>query len=164
MSKDDLVKQWGKCCLSCHFLSQWDRAPRSNTQERRDPLTFDQRKRLARGDEPQKVASRADCVLGCAHNVWDANNWRQDVYESITDIVPRTVNEDCFFLPYRPGMPWPTAKELERREANRREAGKDRQLTRRAFQVAFGALLVSITAFVANLIWNIWVYSHPAIP
>ncbi|MCD6406171.1 MAG: hypothetical protein J7M19_10125 [Planctomycetes bacterium] len=58
----------------------------------------------------------------------------------------------------------PAAVELERRAADRREAERDRALTRGAFWVAFAALVVSILATVATLAWNIWTHFYPATP
>ena len=80
------------------------------------------------------------------------------------DYARMTVNRagKCFFYPYAQRMSLEAASELERRDTEHREGRLDRQLTRRAFRVAFAALIVSILATLAGLVWDIWKHHHPA--
>ena len=164
-----------KCCLKCHFLlvvSKLDGIGDSS-EEHVLPADREQREKLAAGTVPKEDAQFLfpQNIL-CHKEVWDGANFKTD--EDILGIVrkPRLYKvEPCFFYPYNPGMPLPVAEELERRATDRREAKMDRYLTnqslrqsRRAFRVAFAALIASILLSAATLIWNIWQHFHPFKP
>ncbi len=110
-----------------------------------------------------KTFNFTDNYLYCACDVWSIATGPEGA-EKAKKHVLQPWDDSCFYFPYSPKMSCPTAKELERRAANRREAEKDRKLTRRAFWVAFTALVVSILATLANLLWNIWTHFHPFKP
>jgi hypothetical protein len=91
-------------------------------------------------------------LFKCHHNVWGPWLCLENKHMFTEVMKPRG---KCFFFEYLDGMGMPVAVELERRAAAQREAEKDRALTRRAFWVAFAALLVSIAATIANIIVQI---------
>jgi len=141
-----------KCCLNCHFLKRWMRE--RDGREINMEVSFQERQLLAEGKE-WNTHPNVPWSLACHQNVWDAANFREDSCKDIKVITTKDRGESCFFYPYIPGLFFPAARELERRVADRREAEKDRALTRRAFYVALCALIVSILATIANIIIQI---------
>ena len=146
-----------KCCLRCHFLKKWMRE--ENGKEICFELSTEERQCLLVGEKWN--TSPVPWSLACHKNVWDSANFRKDSCRDIPVITTQDRGESCFFYPHTPGMFFPAAVVLEERAANRREAERDRALTRRAFWVAFTALIVSILATIVNLIWNVWNHFHP---
>ena len=138
-----------RCCLECHFLKQWMRDKNGETYSFETSLS--QRTRLAAGENPKTVLL-PDHSLACHQQVWDTANFREDSDKNVQGIVTAERGESCFFFPRTPGMFFLAAAKLEHRVADRREAERDRFLTRRAFYVAFGALIVSIVATIANIV------------
>jgi hypothetical protein len=143
-----------KCCLNCHFLEIWTPGP--DAQGWHSFVSNEKRAKLA---ENPWIVFGEQSALQCFQGVWDSANLGEDKPDTRA-MLTCDRNEVCFFYPYTPAMYFPVAKELERRAAGLREAEKDRALTRRAFRVAFAALIVSILATVATLAWNIWVHYH----
>ena len=160
MSKGDMVNRWGKCCLSCHFLLKRSYV---GPEDHAFSVTCGERRKLAEGTDPGEVFGN-ERNMECSKHVWDYANLHIDLRRHIRELLQQDRGESCFFYPFAEGMFLPAAVELERRAADRREAERDRALTRGAFWVAFAALVVSILATVATLAWNIWTHFYPATP
>jgi hypothetical protein len=116
-------------------------------------VSREQRCRLVAGESPENVILPEHHLL-CAKDAWDAANFRPDSITDISQVLTLDRSDTCFFFPHSPGMFLSAATEVERRLSGRREAEKDRALTRRAFWVALAALVVSILANVANVMLN----------
>jgi len=106
----------------------------------------------------------------CFREVWTPAEKLDEAAEDLSangrqsrDYARMTKNRagKCFFYPYEQRMSLEAAAELERRETEHLEGKRDRQLTRRAFWVAFAALIASVCAALAGLVWDIWKYHHP---
>lgn len=157
-----------KCCLGCHFLITLTLREKGLEPA---PSLVDAatRERLAKGDAPELGPNR---WFTCDRQVWDAANLApEDDLLSIIRHKRLYKKEPCFFYRYTPSMFLPAARELEQRAADRREMKIDRNLTnksvrqsQKAFWVAAIALIVSILATAANLIWNIWQHFNPHKP
>jgi len=152
-----------QCCLNCHFLETWHRDDSGETWH--SAVSETERDQLGNGEHPHVIFEQ-DQVLACYKRVWDHANLPEATRKRVKEKGIRTLlaqrrGYSCFFYPHTPGLFLPAASTLERRTADRRAAEKDRALTRRAFRVAFAALIVSIAALLANLFWNIWAHYHP---
>ena len=91
-----------------------------------------------------------------------------DVQEEYTRKTLAWDREDgCFFYPYTPLMKYPAAEELERREADRREAEKDRETNRlegeenrkltlenatSARNTAIAAIIVAVVSVIVTIV------------
>ena len=139
-----------KCCNRCHFLEKWERSSGSKTCF---AVSTEERQRLLAGNE-WNTNSHVPWSLACNKGVWDSANFRKDSNCDLHTITTEDRGESCFFYPRTPGMFFPAADELEERVANRREAERDRALTRHTLWVAIAALIVSILA-------TTWAYFHP---
>ncbi len=144
-----------RCCLKCHFCN----ADELHGSMRIERLDFDEdcRRRMAEAFSLEgkyfdgDVGPYANCLRGCYR-----------YKKGMTDDFLLTDRTDkCFFYPYTESMTVDAATEIERRAADRGEAEKDRRHTRNAFWVAIGALVVSILATIANLVWNVWMHFYP---
>ena len=80
-------------------------------------------------DPPEKVLGK-DYSIACCHKVWDWANRRKDSKNDLVDDLTSDRGETCFFYPHRPGMSVSAAVDLERREVDRREAGRDRKVAK----------------------------------
>ena len=158
------------CCLNCHFLVHPD---------------FDDTARITAHEvkEPERKNIFENCFDGnigevrwaCMKGVWHEDEYGPTEDEEAIKFIKQKFfldrQDSCFFYKYCTGMPQGVAEELERRAADRREAEKDRALTRKAFWVAVIALGVSIFATAVNvvvtfinMIWSIWAHYHPPSP
>ncbi len=148
------------CCVNCHFLMKWDRdlsslqGNPSAPQELKDFVTAQERGALRKdggleafGNEDGRIGSYN---LACYQNVWDSANFRKDSPRDIRIIVTRNRGESCFFYPYTPGMFFPAAAELERREADRREAKRDRGLTK--WSIILGIIAALVGAAIGSIL------------
>jgi len=133
-----------RCCLNCQFFLKRVHAMGLAGGE----ITSDERKTLEQRFTKGSGKWLMDVVgFKCHQGVYDkkdASDWDQ--------ILPKDRKESCFFFPYHEGMDVKAADVLERRIADRCEAERDRALTKRAFWVAFAALVVSILATIASII------------
>lgn len=123
-----------RCCARCHFLTlQLGRRDVRNDT----PLSDIQRRSFLAGELVEDMA-RLPGYFGCMRNVWNADEFRPSPSSGagrpdlarLQEAFRRDRGDSCFFFPYAAGMPIPVAEELERREADRREAEGDRELTR----------------------------------
>ena len=128
-------------CLNCHFLMKWDRLP--NGGEIKLELAHDERSRLARGEAPEKVLG-GNYSPACSQNVWDWANRRQDAEDDIVRVLTDDRGETCFFYQHTPGMSFLAAAELERRRVDRREAQRDRNLTKWGYAIAVVGAVVCV--------------------
>jgi len=136
-------------CVDCHFLVK------ENRQHGGIPNVFtltDQERAKARADDFSWVG---DWTLACHLGVWD-EGYRFGS-QSRGRILTQTERRGfCFFWKYRPGMLLPAAKILQEREAQYREARRDRLLT-------ICGLWIAVAALIAN-IWLTWAESQGAWP
>jgi len=136
-----------KCCLRCHFLKQWKRS--NDGGEWSWEVSRSQRSQLARGENVEKIVLK-EHSLACHQKVWDAANPFEDSSRDAHAILSADRGESCFFYPYTPGMFLPAAVELERREAGRREAKKDRHLVR--WSIIVGILGTVLGAGIGSIL------------
>ena len=129
-------------CIDCHFLMKGNRDGQFS-------LTSEERQSARAGDYDwlHDVYS-----LGCHFGVWDEGftpSSRENRQEILLGIDRR---DFCFFWSYQPGMMFPAAKVLQKREAANRDAGRDRKYTIIGLWIAGIALAVSTLLELANLI------------
>lgn len=137
-----------QACVNCHFLVKEARglAP--------DPITLEvrtsEREQTRIGDYSWTAEHYA---LACHFVVWDEghNFDRQHRHEVLVATDRRNF---CFWWRHRPGMLIPAAKILQEREANTREASRDRRLTLYGLWIAAVALVANVWLTVAEkLTW-----------
>ncbi|HKQ49708.1 MAG TPA: hypothetical protein VJZ71_16665 [Phycisphaerae bacterium] len=134
-------------CLKCHFLMRWDRP--STGADNKMLVTQKMREDLERGVGPM-MACGSNYHLACFHNVWDDANPHDSVGADLQSRLRAERGESCFFYPYTPGMFFPAAAELERRESDRREAKSDRRMA--MWGTVIGLLGVILGALLTKLL------------
>ena len=147
-----------KCCLNCHFLVAYV-GQRPDDDAEWAPVYPTFLRYIIEDMESPIDMPRIGRERFCCHwrvFVGKELNGQEELHSEL--LADR--GETCFFFPRHDGMSLGAAGTLERREADRREAERDRSLTRRAFKVAFAALIISILVAVANLVWDLWKYHH----
>ena len=82
-------------------------------------------------------------ALGCFFGVWDGGH-NFDSQERFSTILYTSRKNFCFFWPWRQGMLLEAAKILQKREADNREASRDRKLTILGLWIATIALVANI--------------------
>jgi hypothetical protein len=88
-------------------------------------------------------------ALSCYLGVWD-EGVNFDVAKR-AEVIARTDRRGfCFFWPARPGMLLPAARLLQEREAQAREASRDRRLALIGLWIAAAALVVNVALTVAS--------------
>ena len=135
------------CCLNCHFLMKWNRQP--NGSDWKFGIAHDERTHLACCKAPEEVLG-GDYSLACYQKVWDWANRRKDSENNLIRVLTRDRGETCFFYSYTPGMFFPGAVELERREADRREARRDRKVA--WWSVGIGLAGIVVGAILAKVL------------
>ncbi len=137
-----------RCCVRCHFLVA-EREVTPSLLERDQELTWGERRSLLTSQDFLREL-RLERVY-CYKSVWGDSHYPVDSDEKeFMERIPGGLREDCgetcFFLPYRKTMSLETAAKLERREADRREAKRDRRLViiAGAIGAAVGAIIVSV--------------------
>ena len=86
---------------------------------------------------------------------WTTHDLCVETNDYILESIARHPRRLIGFCSVQPNSYEAAAAELERRMADRRQAEKDRALTRRAFYIALCALIVSILATITNIIIQI---------
>jgi hypothetical protein len=140
-------------CLNCEFLLVCISSTTAFgpvTEERH--LSVTEVSRLRQGDGRKAVLGNGR--LMCARHVWAVTPVDSQTDDTMQLILEQPRDDSCFFYPRSRGIQRAAAEELERRAADRREAEKDRQLTRWAFYVALGALIVSILTNLGSCAWS----------
>ena len=110
--------------------------------------------------------------LTCYHHIWDMDVGPISSSKVLQEMATIERAESCFFYPYVPGMLPSAAVELEHREADRREARKDREAAaheahedrswmRKAVYVAIIGLALT---FLLNLVAYFWPRQGPPPP
>jgi len=88
-------------------------------------------------------------TLACHMGVWDeGHNFHKENRKEV--LVDTNRRNQCFFWRYRRGMLLPAAKVLQEREAQYREARKDRRLTIWGLWIAALALVANVYLTVAS--------------
>jgi|SRR3990172_72823 len=132
-------------CTGCHFFVKEARSlPSPN------PITVDvtneERSLAAKGDFSW---AKEPWTLACHFGVWD-EGYNFDKSKRQTLIAETDRRDYCFFWPYRQGMLIPPGKVLEQREAEAREASRDRRLTIWGLWIAAIALVIDIGLRIAE--------------
>jgi len=154
------------CCLACHFLRRYivTKGDKSFVTESWIPL--DERKRL-RDNVPKTTREpRADgghVSYWCEKSVWEAPRSGDDAPPGTELTIDR--EGSCFFFPYHDGMAREMARILEPQFATRREAEKDRELTRDtarfAVRASWAAVAIAIIVGGGNIGWGVYQYLKP---
>lgn len=176
-----LFPEHGQCCWNCQFLKcdsesiiegiQRDISPTVTIEEynkfhsdRNDlsPAKQERKHLYIHKDYLHKnTPDDAPASLICHHSCFPRmlSAW------STPEELERPREEgSCFFYPYS-GVSIETAIELEKRAVNRREAEKDRELTKTAFEhskkasristyVAIGAILIALASIIAPIVYD----------
>jgi hypothetical protein len=125
-------------CVNCHFLSK--KIPdAANNLER--SVSEEDRGRLRK--DVLSLTNTDKVWLGCHMEVWSADNPPDE--NKLTEEIFTTERKGyCFYWPYRPGMAFPAAQTLQKREADDIDAAHDRKLVIRSLQIAIAALVVQV--------------------
>lgn len=137
-----------QACVNCHFFSK---SYRDRPQALNMAVNEQERTAVRRGDFEWHDSSPAVVALSCRMNVWDQGVTgfpHEDRYGLLVETERRTY---CFFRAFQPGMLFPAAEELQRRESAAAEARKDRRLTIIGLWIAAAALLVGAIIDVIQL-------------
>ena len=126
------MNRWSKqACIGCHFLIK-----QSNPYK--FEVTLLERKAIRKRD----YSAFEHYSLGCHFGVWDeGHNFDKDRKHEV--IVETDRKDYCFFWKHRLGMLLPAAEILQKREADNREATRDRRLTVYGLIIAAAALGVN---------------------
>ena len=134
-----------KACINCHFF-QREVSDRAGTRA----LAVSEEIRegvRTRGLRWPIEDLTTTLYFGCYHQVWSKGNGveSEDVYNEII----KSGRNNCFFFPYTPGMMFPAATTLQKRDFELKEAAKDRKHTILGLWIAGGGLVVgAIISFV----------------
>ena len=159
-----------RCCYNCHFLMAYQH--RADGDHAIFEISLDKRTKLLDATEKQHIHNIIGPAnfLGCKKWIWKHNRRTKSPIPLASDLT-RDHGDSCFFHRYTEGMSFGATEVLEARAADRREAERDRDLTRhalnlsrRAFWISFAALIVSIAATIGTLLWNIWAHFNPVPP
>jgi hypothetical protein len=125
-----------KACIHCHFLVKIHGG---------HPLEIGPQEREA--IRRQDYSAVEHYALACHFGVWDEgfNFDKEDRHKTIVETDRR---DYCFFWEHRPGMLLPAAATLQNREADNREAARDRKLALVGLWIAAIALVLDFVADV----------------
>jgi hypothetical protein len=115
-------------------------------------VSREERSILASGKKINEVL-RTDYSIACFQNVWDWANLRRGSETDLVRVLTVNRGEKCFFYDYTPGMFFPAAVELERREADRREACQDRKVAK--WNIVFGLVGIVVGVILTAIITKI---------
>jgi len=86
--------------------------------------------------------------------VWD-EGYTPELRQGRRQTIVETPRKDfCFFFEHRDGMLFPAAKTLQEREAQFKEAARDRRHTIIGLWIAALALLASVLMDLAPVVWK----------
>jgi len=140
-------------CINCHFLRLKYRVPRQDRIQER-PVTHKERELICKEDYSW-LRTLIDPSLGCHFRVWDDKH-SHDLGEYRHEVIVKTKRKNtCFFWKYHPGMLFQAAKTLQKREADYREASRDRKLTIIGLFIAVIALVVNSCISLIDLLIDI---------
>ena len=144
-----------KCCLNCHFLVEYKLRPGSFgspvSKQYRTEILSDP---TARDNKLEKRFQACACYMGVWSPATTIEEAKEDLGNRDWDRVVRERGESCFFWPHDNRLSIEAARELERREADRREAKQDRKWAKIGVWVAAIAL-------IANLLWSVYQHFNP---
>lgn len=151
-----------RCCLECHFLGRW---LAGSTSARLDAAkAYEKGNVFLRAQWTPEVLRepiRAEITaagtpdprqsLTCLMDVWGSLTMDLDLLHEAMAELTRDRDESCFFFPFTPGMTADAARELERREKERREARHNRRIV---VMVGIGSALIGavVGALVSALL------------
>lgn len=126
-----------QACVNCHFFVKEARTLPNTPVLEITPAERD----LARGGDYSWL--KEHFAICCHFGVWDeGHNFDRSKRQQI--LVETDRRNFCFFWKHRPGMLLPAAKILQEREAQAREAARDRRLTIVGLWIAAMALLANV--------------------
>ena len=134
-------------CAECHFLTK---IPLPVLREDDGTSSIDDSDRTLNVQERERLRKRdLDWLgrletLGCHFGVWGEGP------VTLEELAETDRTDFCFFWKHRPGMLFPAAEILQKREADNREAARDRRLTIIGLWVAVFALLAQIVLTLAS--------------
>lgn len=127
-----------QACVNCHFFVKEARGLRNG------PVTLEvtetDRELCRAGDYSWHKDHYA---IACHFAVWDEGH-NFDMSRRHEVVVETDRQNFCFFWKHRPGMLLPAARVLQEREAQARDASRDRRLTIVGLFIAAIALLVDV--------------------
>jgi len=95
---------------------------------------------------------RPEAALSCYRGVWDEGaNFDRSQRQKV--IVDTKRGKNCFFWRHEPGMMLPTARELQAREAQLREANKSRRISWVAVAISLTSSAVAYLALAGDRHW-----------
>ena len=144
------VKTPTSCCLNCAFLMGSVEAETGYLDER--PLSESRRNEFRKHGLPSS-SHRHVMKNGTPIN-FQCHKGAPGVKCKPSTEWLRDRTDECFFFPHVEGRPLAATKELERREADRREAKRDRKWAKIGVWVAAIALVLSLA-------WSIWQHFNP---
>ncbi|MBU2602352.1 MAG: hypothetical protein KKA32_09315 [Actinobacteria bacterium] len=133
-----------QACVHCHFFVKTTRFPQANPFVQ---LVSKSERAKSRTGEFDWVGP--ETALSCHLGVWDEGHNFEPSQRSLA-IVDAERRDFCFFWRVRPGMFLPAAKALQKREAQLREAKRDRWLTLVGLWIAAIALVINVLLTIAN--------------
>lgn len=140
-----------QACVNCHFFRKESYTGFENARPWVTAVTEKERE-LCRSHDFTWLKDSSN--IGCYFSVWDGAHQLTDRYE----IIVETDRKDfCFFWKNTPGMFFPAAKVLQKREAQDKEIRRDRRLTIAGLFVAAVALAFDTYLQVAEIL-QIWPY------
>lgn len=123
-----------KHCITCHFFKRThEQGPWEINQTQRDKL------------KKRESDLAGDFSYGCYMKVWDGKYCCGRHGNDLYDEILQKERKDCFFWPFQPGMLFPAAETLQKREAELKESATDRKHTKIG-------LFIAAIAIVANAI------------
>ena len=124
--------EFTQACVNCHFLMQQGNGHKFE-------VTLQDRESIRKKD----YSSFDNVSLGCYFGVWDeGHNFARERRHEV--MVATNRKDFCFYWSYRPGMFFPAAEVLQKREADNRESSRDRLLTIIGLWIAAIALAVGV--------------------
>ncbi len=112
-----------RCCRKCHFLV----AVIEGKMNENRSLSAEDREKLLAGEAVGAIVG-SQHGLGCHLGCWIRH--RSDTPDMIKDIITKPRRDTCFYHAHAPGIAMGAAEVLEKREADLREAERDRLFTR----------------------------------
>lgn len=134
-------------CINCHFFC------RGGESIRDDNFLIEEKGRRALKEKNYEDDIReVHRHLACYFKVWDERVDNKLKNERITIVSEIDRKDRCFYKEYTPGMAFDAAEILQRREADYKEAERDRKITRRALWTAIIALIINTIISILNII------------
>jgi hypothetical protein len=152
------------CCYNCHFFSWYQLSiPDSPSGE----LAPRGREALLHTTNKQDILEQTgnESRLCCQKNIW--RHKRKETFSDhkpLVHLLTQDRGDTCFFYPYKEGISFDAAAELQGRDETKREKEEDRALVRQANRYSKWALGIAIAALLATVAWNIWAHLHSATP